>query len=94
MEFLPDVPTFKELGIDVDNSSVNFRGIMAKAGTPDDVIAKLAEGSVKMFNDGKVASKMTAGGSPMHVMTRDEVIAMWAERQAYLEGLLEDLKKE
>ncbi|MFQ5851343.1 MAG: tripartite tricarboxylate transporter substrate binding protein, partial [Candidatus Binatia bacterium] len=28
-KFLPDVPTFKEQGIDVDDSSVNFRGIMA-----------------------------------------------------------------
>jgi len=41
-----------------------------------------------------VAKKMAAGGSPMHVMTRDEVIAMWTERQSYLEGLLKDLKKE
>ena len=93
-EFLPDVPTFQELGIDVDNSSVNFRGIMAKTGTPEDVITKLADGSVSMFSDGKVAAKMTAGGSPMHIMTRDEVIAMWAERQAYLEELLKDLKKD
>ena len=27
--FLPNVPTLKEEGLDVDNSSVNFRGIMA-----------------------------------------------------------------
>ncbi len=93
-EFLPDVPTFQELGIDVDNSSVNFRGIMAKEGTPEEVVTKLAGGSVKMFNDGKVAKKMTAGGSPMHVMSRDEVIAMWQERQDYLTELLKDLIQE
>ena len=33
-EFLPKVPTFKESGIDVDDSSVNFRGIMVPKGTP------------------------------------------------------------
>ena len=36
---------------------------------------------------------MSAGGSPMHVMTRDEVIAMWSERQSYLEDLLKGLVK-
>jgi hypothetical protein len=34
---------------------------------------------------------MEAGGSPMHIMTRDEVIEMWAARQATLEVLLEGL---
>ena len=29
-DFLPDVPTLKEAGYDVDNSSVNFRGLMVK----------------------------------------------------------------
>ncbi len=93
-EFLPDVPTFKELGIEVDNSSVNFRGIMAKKDTPPEVIDKLAAGTVKMFEDGKVAKKMNEGGSPMHIMSRDEVVTMWQERQAYLTELLKDLKKE
>jgi tripartite-type tricarboxylate transporter receptor subunit TctC len=41
--FLPNVPTLKEEGIDVDNSSVNFRGIMAPKGTPNDVIEFLAK---------------------------------------------------
>jgi len=34
---------------------------------------------------------MKAGGSPMHVMTRDEVLQMWAARKATLEDLLADL---
>jgi len=36
--FLPDVPTLKEEGVDVDNSSVNFRGIMAPKGTDPKII--------------------------------------------------------
>ncbi len=92
-EFLPDVPTFKELGVDVDNSSVNFRGIMAPKGTPPDVIKTLAEKIPPMFQDKKVVTKMQAGGSPMRVMNRDEVMAMWKERQAYLTDLLKALKK-
>jgi len=89
--FLPDVPTFKEQGIDVDDSSVNFRGIMARKGTPPEVVAFLAERVHLMFQDAKVAKKMKAGGSPMRIMSRDEVKAMWVERQAYLTELLSDL---
>ncbi|MCH9705254.1 MAG: tripartite tricarboxylate transporter substrate binding protein [Proteobacteria bacterium] len=90
-DFLPDVPTFKEQGVSVDNSSVNFRGIMAPKGTSEEILAYLSEKAVAMFGDGKVQGKMKAGGSPMHVMTRAEVQAMWKERQAYLSDLLKDL---
>lgn len=93
-EFLPDVPTFKELGIDVDDSSVNFRGIMAPQGTPDSAITMLAKNMPAMFNDKKVIAKMQEGGSPVRVMTREQVQAMWKERQAYLAELLKDLRKE
>lgn len=92
--FLPDVPTFKELGVDVDDSSVNFRGVMALKGTPDDVIKTLADKVPAMFKDKKVVGKMEEGGSPMRVMSRDQVQAMWKERQAYLTELLKDLRQE
>jgi tripartite-type tricarboxylate transporter receptor subunit TctC len=92
-DFLPDVPTLKESGLDVDDSSVNFRGIMAKKGTPEPVIEVLADKVPAMFNDKKVVKKMQDGGSPMRVMTRDEVQAMWRERQTYLSELLKELRK-
>ena len=90
-EFLPDVPTLKEGGLDVDNSSVNFRGLMVKKGTPQEVIDKLAAQVPVMFAHKRVAKRMKAGGSPMHIMTRDEVIAMWDKRQATLTELLKGL---
>ncbi len=89
--FLPDVPTMKEQGLDVDNASVNFRGVMVPKDTPQDIIDKLAAIVPEMFKHKKVAGKMKQGGSPMHIMTRDEVIAMWAARQATLEELLKGL---
>jgi tripartite-type tricarboxylate transporter receptor subunit TctC len=92
-KFLPDVPTLKEAGYDVDDSSVNYRGIMAKKGTPPEVIEKLAKIVPEMFKNGRVAKQMAAGGSPMKIMTRAEVQKMWTDRQAYLEDLLKDLKK-
>ncbi|WP_162651329.1 tripartite tricarboxylate transporter substrate binding protein [Lentilitoribacter sp. Alg239-R112] len=90
-EFLPDVPTLKEAGLDVDNSSVNFRGLMAKKGTPPEVIEALAAKVPEMFKHSRVASRMKAGGSPMHIMTRDEVKAMWAKREETLKELLAGL---
>lgn len=90
-EFLPDVPTMKEQGYDIDDASVNFRGIMAPKGTPKKIIDKLAEAVPEMFNNTRVVSKMQAGGSPMHIMSREEVLEMWAARHKTLTELLAGL---
>ena len=89
--FMEDVPTLMEQGLDVDNASVNFRGVMVPKGTPQAIIDKLAETVPAMFAHGSVASKMKAGGSPMHIMTRDEVLEMWAAREVTLKDLLAGL---
>ncbi|MDC0658068.1 tripartite tricarboxylate transporter substrate binding protein [Leisingera sp. SS27] len=90
-DFLPNVPTMQEQGLDVDNSSVNFRGVMVPKGTPQEVIDELAATVPEMFANPRVAKKMQAGGSPMHIMTRDEVKAMWAAREQTLKELLAGL---
>ena len=90
-DFLPDVPTLSEQGFDIDNASVNFRGIMVPKGTPQELIDKLAAVVPTMFENGRVQGKMKAGGSPMHIMTRDEVIEMWAAREVTLSELLAGL---
>jgi tripartite-type tricarboxylate transporter receptor subunit TctC len=90
-DFMPDVPTLIEQGYDVDNSSVNFRGVMVPKGTPQGIIDKLAETVPSMFENSRVAGKMKAGGSPMHIMTRDEVLEMWAAREKTLADLLAGL---
>lgn len=89
--FMEDVPTLAEQGFDIDNASVNFRGVMVPKGTPQGIIDKLAETVPAMFANGRVAGKMKAGGSPMHIMTRAEVLEMWDARQSTLEDLLAGL---
>lgn len=37
-DFLPNVPTMAEQGYDIDNASVNFRGVMVPAGIPQEAI--------------------------------------------------------
>jgi tripartite-type tricarboxylate transporter receptor subunit TctC len=90
--FLPDVPTFKELGIPIDNSSVNFRGLMVPKGTPPEIIEYLSKAVPVMFNDAKTLGKMKQTNSPVRIMSRDEVLTMWDERQKALSELLKDLK--
>jgi tripartite-type tricarboxylate transporter receptor subunit TctC len=92
--FLPNVPTLKEEGIDVDNSSVNFRGIMAPKGTPKEVIDFLAKQVPLMFNDKKTLGQMKKGGSPVRIMNRSEVQEMWKAREKSLTALLAGLKPE
>lgn len=90
-DFMPDVPTLMEAGYDVDNSSVNFRGLMVPKGTSQEVIDALAAKVPAMFNHKRVAKRMKAGGSPLKVMTREEVQKMWADRQTTLAELLKGL---
>ena len=90
-QFLPDVPTFKEQGFNVDDSSVNFRGIMVRKGTPKAIIEKLAAQVPKMFANKRVKKQMKNGGSPLRVLSRDQVKMMWKERQAFLTELLKGL---
>jgi tripartite-type tricarboxylate transporter receptor subunit TctC len=90
-DFLPDVPTLMEQGIDVDDSSVNFRGIMARKGTPPAVIEFLAARIPAMFADPQVSERMEQSGSTIRIMDREAVKKMWADRQAYLADLLKGL---
>ena len=58
---LPDVPTVKESG--VPGFVINgWYGILAPAGTPPDVVAKLNQALNKAVRDPKVASQLTEAG--------------------------------
>lgn len=92
-EFLPDVPTFKELGYDIDDSSVNFRGIAAVEGVPDNVQGLLAERLPIMFEHAQVKKRMKEAGAPLRIMDREAVEKMFQEREAALKELLADLEK-
>ena len=90
-EFLPDVPTLMERGIEVDDTSVNFRGLMAPKGTPPEVIAELAKTVPEMFSDPRTAEQLKAGGAGVNVMGPDEVRKMWEASKAELTKVLKDL---
>ena len=90
--FLPNVPTFRQIGYDIDDTSVNVRGIMVNSGVDPGIIGHLANRVPLMFNDKAVTEKMRAGGAGLRVMNRDQVKRMWIEREKALKILLADLK--
>ena len=90
-ELIPDVPTFLELNINVDDSSVNYRGLMVPKGTPTAIINRLSEAMIKMFNNETVVNKMKESGAPLQVMDREAVITMWNKRRSKLSILLRGL---
>ena len=91
-EFLPDVPTFIELGYKgIDDASVNFRGYAMPKGVDPAIVDKAAKITLAMFNDPEVVKRMKDTYSPMHVLDREQVKKMFIAKQKALEELLKDL---
>jgi len=88
---IPTVPTFLEMKVNVDDSSVNYRGLMVPAGTPSAVIDRLSDAALKMFKNQTVVDKMKEGGAPIRIMDRESVISMWNKRRTELSVLLRGL---
>ena len=59
---LPDVPTFAEAGVK-GMDVVGFYGVMAPAGTPKDVIAKLSDAFRQVLDNPELRKVMTAQGA-------------------------------
>ena len=64
-EYAPDVPTFKEQGLDLENGSL--RGFVAPAGLPADVEAKLLDAFNKLATDKEFAAAMAATANPVEL---------------------------
>ena len=63
---LPDVPSFKELGIAAEFAQ--WSGIFVPAGTPDDIVAKLRDAARQAANDEKVKQIISNSGSPIQFL--------------------------
>ena len=67
---------------------------LSQSSTDSKIIEFLATKVPLMFNDKKTLKQMKKGGSPMRIMNRAEVQAMWIERKKSLTKLLAGLKAE
>lgn len=77
--FRPDVPTAKELGFDVQMSSL--RGIVGPAGLPKPVAEKLAKALAAVNANPEFQAMMSKQGNPMAFAAGDEFTAL-AKAQA------------
>jgi len=91
--FIEDVPTFLEQGVDVDNSSVNYRGIILPKGTDPAIIAQCEKAFLAMFADKRVKELMAQSGSPMHILNREQTIELFRKVQQNLKVLLKDIRQ-
>jgi tripartite-type tricarboxylate transporter receptor subunit TctC len=71
---LPNIPTLDEAGLPGFESNGSF-GIVAPAGTPPDVIAKLNDAFVKVLKDPEIVERIRALGSEPMPMTPPEFAA-------------------
>ena len=69
-EFAPDVATFKEQGIDLENGSM--RGFVAPAGLPADVEAKLLNAFSKLGSDEEFLKAMAATANPVEMKVGED----------------------
>jgi len=67
---LPDVPTFHELGTDVDYAQ--WSGLFVPAGTPEPVVMRLRDAARAAANDDRVKQVMVTAGSPIQFLDTPE----------------------
>lgn len=92
-DFIPEVNTLKELGYDVDDTSVNRRGIFLPKGAPEHIIEKSAAIFPKMFTDPEVQQKMKDAGIPVDIRTRDEILMQFRKNETLLKEALKPFIK-
>ncbi|MGE0750189.1 MAG: Bug family tripartite tricarboxylate transporter substrate binding protein [Variibacter sp.] len=86
---MPDVPTLKELGYDVEYA-VN-RGIMVPKGTPADVKAKLGDACQKATQEPEFAKAMKLQGTEVRYMNAEQYTAFLAKDDKITKDLTKDL---
>jgi tripartite-type tricarboxylate transporter receptor subunit TctC len=85
--FAPDLPTFKEQGLDLINGSM--RGFIAPAGLPDDVTAKLLNAFSQLESDEEFLAAMAATANPVEVVTGDDFKALTKDLHDLAKGVWE-----
>jgi tripartite-type tricarboxylate transporter receptor subunit TctC len=74
-EGFPDVPTFKELGYDIEY--LIWAGLFAPKGTPEPVMKVLRDAARRAVEDGEFKSMMAKVNSPVHYLDAPEFQKFW-----------------
>ena len=74
-EFFPDVPTFKELGYDIEY--LIWAGMFAPRGTPEPVMKVLRDTARRAVEDPEFKSMMVKVNSPIHYLDAPDFQKFW-----------------
>jgi putative tricarboxylic transport membrane protein len=86
---LPDVPTLRELGIDLVEGS--YRGYLAPKGTPREIVDTLAQGLEQVSADPQFKAACAAVNMVPTFMKGDAFKAFLAEKQASLAKVVKEM---
>ncbi|MFP1677615.1 tripartite tricarboxylate transporter substrate binding protein [Alloalcanivorax sp. C16-2] len=87
-EFLPDVPTFQEAGVEVDDLSTNLRGVAVVKGVPEPHVERLAEKLPEVFRLEQVQTKLKNTGSGSLVLGPRETRELFERKTRAIKALL------
>ncbi|WP_162829860.1 tripartite tricarboxylate transporter substrate binding protein [Amycolatopsis palatopharyngis] len=87
LDELPDVPTFKEEGLDVIEGA--WRGVAVPPDTPDEIVNRLADAFEQVNQDPQVREKMTNLGFHIEDMGPQEAADFISTRQEEARQLLQ-----
>jgi tripartite-type tricarboxylate transporter receptor subunit TctC len=89
---LPDVPTMKELGYDLEYYL--WVGLFAPKGTPENVIKVMREASDKAAHTDAFKTAMTNLGQELDYMDQPEFAKFWANDAAKIEAAVRSIGKQ
>ena len=87
---LPNVPTFKELGVDFTYTV--WLGLLVRSGTPPDIVAKLSDALRYALESKDLAERFRADGSDITFMGPQEFTDYLASEYAEMGKVANDLK--
>jgi tripartite-type tricarboxylate transporter receptor subunit TctC len=89
LEIFPDIPTAKELGVDVNINT--FRGLGGPAGIPEDRVKILHDGFKKMMEDPAFTDVMEKMGLGIDYRNTEDYIKLTEDTAKSLEPVLKEL---
>jgi tripartite-type tricarboxylate transporter receptor subunit TctC len=91
VDVMPDVPTFKELGYDIE--FYIWAGLFVPKATPAPVIAKLREGVGQVVKDPEFIAAMEKAGTPISYLDAPEFQKYWNKDAAMLAAAVKRVGK-
>ena len=88
---LPDVPSFKEMGVKIEFSQ--WAGLFVPSATPDYITNKLREASKQAANDERVRTVINGAGSPIQYMDAPEFKSYWDKESAQMGDIVRKIGK-